>query len=165
MNTRVVPVVEQLVHRMVVMIGQAVGPQIAGADSNDPIKQWLRDANAWLAAAPEQAQPKVDWSTVNRVIDEYVGGYEFRGDGGDHTPTESEAILILDAIHGLLEEEDFLKAFRASEEPEQAQTPSQRMAEKGYTPRHGVGPFLYRERDEQPTQTGEATGEIGRAHV
>ncbi len=41
---------EALIERMVKMVGQAVGPQLAGAESNDPVKQWLTDANAALAS-------------------------------------------------------------------------------------------------------------------
>lgn len=33
-------------------------------------------------------------------VEEYVDGYEFRGDEGSYTPTENERALITDAIHG-----------------------------------------------------------------
>lgn len=48
---------------------------------------------------------------VNGALQEYLLGYEFRGDGGDHTPTEAERLLIEDAIQGLLVDEDFIQAF------------------------------------------------------
>lgn len=35
-------------------------------------------------------------------VAEYVREYEFRGDGGDYTPTEGERLLIEDALHGFL---------------------------------------------------------------
>jgi hypothetical protein len=41
-------------------------------------------------------------------IEKYVDDYEFRGDGGDYSPSEREHLLIYDAIQGLIEDEKFL---------------------------------------------------------
>jgi len=35
-------------------------------------------------------------------VSEFLADYEFRGDGGDYTPTEGERLLIEDAIHGYI---------------------------------------------------------------
>jgi hypothetical protein len=48
------------------------------------------------------------------VTDKYVKGYEWdAGEDGYHVPTESERILIEDAIAGLLADEDFVRTFNA----------------------------------------------------
>ncbi|VFR81074.1 hypothetical protein RAN3_2514 [plant metagenome] len=62
------------------------------------------------AASAEQVR---DWSAINAAIDEYVDGYDLRGEPGDHTPTEFEQFLILDAINGLLAEPEFLALLAA----------------------------------------------------
>lgn len=46
----------ELLRRMLLTVSQAVGPQIAGADSNDPVKQWVTDANAFLARLEKERQ-------------------------------------------------------------------------------------------------------------
>lgn len=63
-------------------------------------------------AAANAARAVVEGSkTVNDHIQTYIEDYEFRGDSGDHTPTEDERVLIADAIAGLLADDVFLKAF------------------------------------------------------
>jgi len=82
----------------------------------------LNDAEAKLDALDaaisklrEAGEPaKRDWTAINAAIEEYVGGYELRADPGNHTPTEFEQFLILDAIHGLLAEDDFLSLMSAA---------------------------------------------------
>lgn len=49
-----------------------------------------------------------DWKAINAAIDEYADGYELRGEPGDHTPTEFERFVIVDAINGLLAEPEFM---------------------------------------------------------
>lgn len=58
-----------------------------------------------LKVAKECAQ------TVSKSIDDYIDSYEFRGDGGDYTPNETEVLLITDAVIGLLEDDDFKAAY------------------------------------------------------
>jgi len=60
-----------------------------------------------------QGQPATGWAAVGRLVSEYVEGYEMRGDG-DYTPTESERLLIEDAIHGLLADDEFLLALESA---------------------------------------------------
>ncbi|NWE53668.1 hypothetical protein, partial [Brevundimonas sp. P7753] len=43
-------------------------------------------------------------------VEEYVGGYEFRGDEGGYMPTDKERELITDAIHGVMSELSCLSA-------------------------------------------------------
>ncbi|QDJ40330.1 hypothetical protein [Bordetella hinzii] len=70
---------------------------------------------AALASAPVASPDPVakDWNAINAAIDEYLDGYELRGEPGDHTPTEFERFLILDAINGLLADEEFLALLSA----------------------------------------------------
>lgn len=54
------------------------------------------------------------WKAVNEAVDEYIDGYEFRGEPGDHIPTEFERFLITDAIVGLLSDEKILPLIAAA---------------------------------------------------
>ena len=51
---------------------------------------------------------------IERIVDDYLEGYELRGDNGDYTPSEQELFITKDIIMGLIEEEDFLKALLPS---------------------------------------------------
>ena len=44
---------------------------------------------------------------ITKYIEDYVEGYELRGDNGDYLPTEQEKFLIMDCIMGLIEEKEF----------------------------------------------------------
>jgi hypothetical protein len=48
------------------------------------------------------------------TVEEYVDGYCWRGDEGDYTPNEHEKALLIDALHGAVEEvsADFVFASR-----------------------------------------------------
>ena len=47
----------------------------------------------------------------------YVAGYEFDdGDGGFHTPTEAERLIMLDMINGLFSDDGFVAALTRSPE-------------------------------------------------
>lgn len=48
------------------------------------------------------------------TVEEYVDGYCWRGDDGDYTPNEHEKALLIDALHGAVEEvsADFVFASR-----------------------------------------------------
>ena len=37
-------------------------------------------------------------------VEDYVAGYEFRGDGGDYMPNDQDRSLLIDAIHGAIGE-------------------------------------------------------------
>jgi hypothetical protein len=78
----------------------------------------LSDVRAALAQgeAPPPSLPAMRYPS-EEAIDEYLEGYEFRGDDGDYTPNERERFLMKDAIMGLFADESLF----ASPTPEQAQ--------------------------------------------
>lgn len=81
------------------------------ADAN--LRRELEAIDALTAtqqAAPSQGAGP-DGEELERIIDNYLDGYELRGDGGDHTPSEFESLLIKDAIMGLLVDEAWDKAW------------------------------------------------------
>lgn len=53
------------------------------------------------------------YDRLQAVIEEYIDGYTFEGDNGYHQPTGAERILIMDAIQGMLVDDDFITANRA----------------------------------------------------
>ncbi|GAA5231796.1 hypothetical protein FOZ76_14640 [Verticiella sediminum] len=64
------------------------------------------------------AQPAPDWQAIETFIDEYVQDYEMIGEdesgrAGYCTPNERERALILDAIHGLVADDAFVRLVRA----------------------------------------------------
>lgn len=68
---------------------------------------------AWKAALAQSANQggvpedrKAFWQKLTAFVDDYVNGYEFRGDEGDYTPNEREQFLIEDCIAGLLSDLD-----------------------------------------------------------
>lgn len=63
---------------------------------------------ALLVSAP--VTPARDWKAVQAAIDEYLDGYALRLDEGCHTPTEFEQFLLVDAIAGLMEDDEFIDA-------------------------------------------------------
>lgn len=42
----------------------------------------------------------------NQLIKDYLEDYAFRGDGGDHTPDEFEQLLLIDALAGLIADDN-----------------------------------------------------------
>lgn len=50
---------------------------------------------------------------LHAFVCEYLEGYELRGDGGDHEPTEFEVTLIADAVAGLIGEDEFIRRLHA----------------------------------------------------
>lgn len=58
-----------------------------------------------IAASKPEPRGKLVGADFEQIIDNYLDGYELRGDEGDHTPTEFESLLIKDAIMGLLVDE------------------------------------------------------------
>lgn len=51
-----------------------------------------------------------DWKAVQAAIDDYLEGYELRLDEGCHTPTEFERFLLVDAVAGLMHDDEFIDA-------------------------------------------------------
>lgn len=45
---------------------------------------------------------------IEDIVDEYVDGYMLEGDDGSYTPTETERLLIKDAVMGLLATPEFI---------------------------------------------------------
>ena len=68
-------------------------------------------------AAPSQegmGEPvKRDWKAIESAVEDYVDGYELRDDPACHTPNEMERLLISDAIHGLLADDEFMALLAA----------------------------------------------------
>lgn len=80
---------------------------LAFANADYYTRDSLTKADAILALRAPSREP--EGGAVRQVIigfdvEEYVDGYEFRGDEGSYTPTENERALITDAIHGVLSE-------------------------------------------------------------
>jgi hypothetical protein len=66
---------------------------------------------------------KPDFAGAERVVQDYIADYEMRGEdslGQDasYIPTERERMLIVDAIHGLLAEPEFVAALSPSQQQE-----------------------------------------------
>lgn len=59
---------------------------------------------AGLVSAPR------DWKAVQAAIDDYLEGYELRLDEGCHTPNEFERFLLVDAVAGLMHDDEFIDA-------------------------------------------------------
>lgn len=68
---------------------------------------WIGSRCIYSGAHAIPAKPR-DWAAINAAVDEYLEGYELRVDEGCHTPTEFERFLILDAVVGLLADEQIL---------------------------------------------------------
>lgn len=66
-----------------------------------------------VISSPEYARlvsaPR-DWKAVQAAIDDYLEGYELRLDEGCHTPTEFERFLLVDAVAGLMHDDEFIDA-------------------------------------------------------
>jgi hypothetical protein len=70
---------------------------------------WLDDCVAGPVEKAARAQDsgcldaqKEFWRKTEAFADEFIDGYEFRGDEGDYTPDEKESLLIKDCVAGLL---------------------------------------------------------------
>lgn len=67
--------------------------------------------------ATGDAQPAVNWAAVSARVAEYAEDYELYGEDdhgreGTYTPNETERGLIIDAIHGLLADDEFMALMR-----------------------------------------------------
>lgn len=67
---------------------------------------------ALLVSAP--VTPARDWKSVQAAIDEYLDRYELRLDERCDTPTEFERFLLVDAIAGLMDDNEFINALYAA---------------------------------------------------
>ena len=81
--------------------------------------QWYVRPLVYADAQPQPAQqgsvPR--WKELEALADDYVEGYEFRGDEGDYQPNERERFLLEDCVAGLTDEiHQMLK--RATPQPE-----------------------------------------------
>ena len=88
---------------------------------NGQIEDVRKASGAWVplfaGAAPVSADP-VDWRAVEGRISEFVGEYEMLGEDGQgrdgcYTPNEHERALILDAMHGLLADDELITLLRS----------------------------------------------------
>lgn len=61
-----------------------------------------------LESAP--VAPPRDWKAVQMTIDDYLEGYELHLDEGCHTPTQFERFLLVDAVAGLMHDDEFIDA-------------------------------------------------------
>ena len=71
-----------------------------------PLAKDLREkfgAQGGQGAEPVTNDRRAFWQKLQSFVDDYVSGYEFRGDG-DYTPNEKEQFLIEDCVAGLLHE-------------------------------------------------------------
>lgn len=73
-------------------------------------KEWPEAPEAVFIGAdplhPKTTEPeeKRFWPELESFVEDYIGGYEFRGDEGDYTPNDRERFLIEDCAAGLLHE-------------------------------------------------------------
>jgi hypothetical protein len=73
-------------------------------------KEWPEAPEAVFIGAdplhPKTTEPeeKKFWPELESFVEDYIGGYEFRGDEGDYTPNDRERFLIEDCAAGLLHE-------------------------------------------------------------
>src|SRR5690554_6241206 len=68
-------------------------------------------ARAQSGQGAEPVGAKEFWQKMHSFVDEYIEGYEFRGDAGDYHPSDKERGLIEDCVAGLLHDmqaEEFL---------------------------------------------------------
>ena len=81
----------------------------------------LRKDSAARRARVGSDTRKPDFARAEQVMEDYVADYEMHGEdslGQDaiYIPTERERMLIVDAIHGLLAEPEFVAALSASQQ-------------------------------------------------
>ncbi|WP_315132892.1 DUF551 domain-containing protein [Achromobacter marplatensis] len=81
------------------------------------IAEYVKSCRAAVTVVTEVAQPAINWAAVSARIAEYAEDYELRGEDdhgreGTYTPNETERGLIIDAIHGLLADDEFMALMR-----------------------------------------------------
>jgi hypothetical protein len=73
------------------------------AELRSDARSALNRAQGGRGAEAVSVDLKEYWQKLQALVDDYVSGYEFRGEG-DYTPNEKEQSLIEDCIDGLLHE-------------------------------------------------------------
>lgn len=66
-------------------------------------------------------------------IQDYIEGYEFRGDDGDYSPSSAERFLIADCVAGLIDELDKLQA-GGTPAPQMSRIAQKKIEQMGGTP-------------------------------
>lgn len=86
---------------------------MSAAESQTSADEALSSLMGAVISSPEYARlvsaPR-DWKAVQAAIDDYLEGYELRLDDGCHTPTEFERFLLVDAVAGLMHDDEFIEA-------------------------------------------------------
>lgn len=86
-----------------ILISSPMGQGSAWENSNNPAERLLYLILS-ASAQPQATSSVPHWKELEVLADDYVSGYEFRGDEGDYQPTEKERFLIEDCVAGLMNE-------------------------------------------------------------
>ncbi len=132
-----------------------MSPSAASPTADEALSSLMGAVTATLEYSrldPAHAATVSDWQPVQTAIYDYLEGYELRLDEGCYTPQEFERFLLVDAIAGLMEDDEFIDALysavtaaRAAPAAGDAQTEAARdvLAERhrqitaeGWTPAH-----------------------------
>src|SRR5690242_12065213 len=60
-----------------------------------------------IELARKNAALRKGLAAEEQFVKDYLEGYEFRGDAGDHVPNENERELLIDALAGLTGDDEF----------------------------------------------------------
>ncbi len=86
---------------------------MSAPESQTSVDEALSSLMGAVISSPEYARlvstPR-DWKAVQAAIDDYLAGYELRLDEGCHIPTEFERFLLVDAVAGLMHDDEFIDA-------------------------------------------------------
>lgn len=86
---------------------------MSAPESNVSANEALSSLMGAIIDSPEYARlvsaPR-DWKAVQTAIDDYLEGYELRLDEGCHIPTDFERFLLVDAVAGLMHDDEFIDA-------------------------------------------------------
>ena len=80
-------------------------PTAVGYETDIARRAWQASREA-LEGDDQASVPKGAslWPVINSLVEDYIDGYEFRGDDGDYMPNETERFWIKDCVAGLLDE-------------------------------------------------------------
>lgn len=90
-----------------------MSPSAASPSADEALSSLMGAVTATLEYSrldPAHAATVRDWQPVQTAIYDYLEGYELRLDDGCHTPTEFERFLLVDAVAGLMEDDEFIGA-------------------------------------------------------
>jgi hypothetical protein len=86
---------------------------MSAPESNVSANEALSSLMGAIIGSPEYTRlvsaPR-DWQAVQAAVDDYLEGYELRLDEGCHTPTDFEKFLLVDAVAGLMHDDEFIDA-------------------------------------------------------